>query len=34
VWQVLAGAAGRREWNATGSMCAPYGVAYHVAVWT
>ena len=34
-WQVLAGAAEDREWR--GELlysAAPYGVAYHVAVWT
>jgi hypothetical protein len=34
-WQVLAGAAGPGPWdNATATTSAPYGVAYHVAVWT
>jgi len=33
-WQVLAGAAAGRQWMATAGTSAPYGVAYHVAVWT
>jgi hypothetical protein len=33
-WQVLAGAAGGRRWRARAFMSIPYGVAYHVAVWT
>ena len=33
-WQVLAGAAGERRWNATATFSSPYGVGYHVAVWT
>jgi hypothetical protein len=33
-WQVLAGAASGREWQANATTSVPYGVAYHVAVWT
>jgi len=33
-WQVLAGAAADRDWQAAATASSPYGVAYHVAVWT
>lgn len=33
-WQVLAGAASGRDWQATASLSVPYGVGYHVASWT
>ena len=33
-WQVLAGAAIKRSWTPTAELSSPYGVAYHVAVWT
>lgn len=33
-WQVLAGAAGARQWRARrGELLVPFGVAYHLAVW-
>lgn len=32
-WQVLAGAARGRSWQAQATTTVPYGVAYHVATW-
>jgi aromatic ring-opening dioxygenase LigB subunit len=33
-WQVLAGGAAGRQWTSTATLSSPFGVAYHVAVWT